>query len=317
MIVSIALAAYAGLLAIGLPGLIARSKRLRAAPRLSMATWLAGCGSTIAAATLSGLQLAFPTHTIGDGLAALVSACTEILAGHPPPPATRPAVMLAGLTVSGLILLRLGYVTAVVVWTGWRGRRAHRAALRLIGQEDPLLGAVVVPHAEPGVYCVPGRRPMTVVTTGALAALGHRELAAVLAHERAHVRGRHHLLLAAALAASRAFPRLPLFREAGSAVPHLVELLADDAAARRHDRHVIASALVALARSATPLTALGAGGETAIARVTRLLAPAPPAPSRRDRVVGIACLGGLVAGPAFVSLTPSLLAFLLACPVFR
>ncbi|TMR95749.1 M56 family metallopeptidase [Nonomuraea basaltis] len=316
MTVAIALAAYTALIAFGLPGLITRSKRLRAAPRLSIATWLAGCGSAVAAATLSGLQLAFPTHTIGDELAALVTACTDMLAGHPPPRTMRPVVVLAGLAVSGLAVIRLCYVMAAVLWTGWRDRRAHRAGLRLAGRVDARLGAVVVPHAEPGAYCVPGRRPTIVVTTGALGALDRRQLAAVLAHERAHVRGRHHLLLTAALVAARAFPRLPLFREAGSAVPHLVELLADDVAARRHDRRVIASALVTLVRATTPLTALGAGGATAVARVMRLLSPAPPARSRSDTVVGLACLGGLLAGPAFASLLPSLVTFLLSCPAF-
>jgi Zn-dependent protease with chaperone function len=46
------------------------------------------------------------------------------------------------------------------------------------------------------LYCVPGRLPTIVVTTGALAVLEPEQLAAVLAHERAHLAGRHHLLLA-------------------------------------------------------------------------------------------------------------------------
>ncbi|CAM5509976.1 M56 family metallopeptidase [Streptomyces tanashiensis] len=54
------------------------------------------------------------------------------------------------------------------------------------------------------------------------------QLAAALAHERAHIAGRHHLLVAAAEAFAAVFPRLPLARHGGSAVPLLLEMAADE-----------------------------------------------------------------------------------------
>lgn len=51
-------------------------------------------------------------------------------------------------------------------------------------------------HLEPAAYCVAGRYPTVILTTGALRALDPDQLDAVLAHERAHLAGHHHRLLA-------------------------------------------------------------------------------------------------------------------------
>lgn len=102
------------------------------------------------------------------------------------------------------------------------------------------------------------------------------ELAAVLAHERAHVRARHHLVVAAAAGLARAFPKVPLLRDAALAIPSLVEMAADDSASRCTDRNRVATALLALAGTAAPVAALAAGGPGALRRVQRLLRPSAP-----------------------------------------
>lgn len=117
----------------------------------------------------------------------------------------------------------------------------------------------MVDYDERLAYCLPGRKGHAVITTGALASLAPEQVAAVLAHEQAHLRGRHHLVLAAAEALALAFPRLPLFEQARIEVARLVELLADDVAARRHPRIHIAAALIRLATGRVPAFALGAG----------------------------------------------------------
>ncbi len=68
------------------------------------------------------------------------------------------------------------------------------------------------------------------------------QLAAVLAHERAHQAGRHHLLLSLAAVPAAAFPRVPAFRMARDEVARLSELAADDAAAARSPRLTMAEA---------------------------------------------------------------------------
>ena len=108
----------------------------------------------------------------------------------------------------------------------------------------------------------------------------------MLAHERAHLRGRHHLMLTAATALARAFPALPLLARASAELAVLAEMTADDHAARRHSASDLAAALVTLAGAGSRSTALAAGGPAAIARIQRLLAPPaqPGLPARAARL---------------------------------
>jgi len=119
----------------------------------------------------------------------------------------------------------------------------------------------------------------------------------VLAHERAHQRGRHHLLVALAGSLAAAFPRVRAFRQGHEQVARLAELLADDAAAAVSPRLRVAEALLALAAPApAAAAALGAGGSATGARVRRLIAA--PAPIGRARTaVGMLTVAALAAFP--------------------
>src|SRR5260370_1182733 len=86
---------------------------------------------------------------------------------------------------------------SAAVRRGKRGTGAHAEAARMTGRRRPgVSAAVVLDAAQRVAYCVPGRRPTIVVTSAALAVLDPAQLPAVLAHERAHLAGRHHLLIA-------------------------------------------------------------------------------------------------------------------------
>ncbi|WP_198540080.1 M56 family metallopeptidase, partial [Streptomyces sp. CT34] len=139
-----------------------------------------------------------------------------------------------------------------------RERAGHRVVLDMVGRSDIERGVVVLESDERAVYCLPGRRRRTVVTTGTLRALDDVQLAAVLAHERAHLAERHTLVLA--WSDALAFPRIPLFRDARAEVARLVELRADDVAATSPGRRAVAEALLQIAsgrtRHAAPAAAL-------------------------------------------------------------
>ncbi|ACZ83083.1 M56 family metallopeptidase [Streptosporangium roseum] len=306
MTAAVVLALYAVVAVVTLPRLLIRGELAERAPRLAIAVWLAACTSAVASVILSALAAAVPATVIGHGLAEFFEACAAMLSHGAPltSPGTRAALLGAAV-----IAARITYCGAAILVRARRERRQHAGMLNIIGRHDGELDAVVLDHDEAAVYCLPGRKGRAVITTAALRSLAPEQVAAVLAHEQAHLRGRHHLVLAAAEAFHRAFPGLPLFTRARSEVARLVELLADDVAARRHSRIHIAAALVRLATGRAPAFALGAGGETALTRVKRMLNPAAPL-GHRERIAGLSAVVLLLAGPAAVAATPGLRSFL-------
>jgi bla regulator protein blaR1 len=185
--------------------------------------------------------------------------------------------------LGAVLALWLLTVLAVSFASVLRDRRRHRQIVDLVGRPGPGLGTLVLDHAVALAYCVPGVRPRVVVTDSALRLLAEDELAAVLAHERAHVRGRHDLVVQPFVAWQSTFPFLRPAAQATRAVALLVEMLADDAASQRTGPDAVAAALARLGASRLPEGALGAGGSTLAVRVRRLLEPAPAL--RRDAVL--------------------------------
>ena len=152
-------------------------------------------------------------------------------------------------------------------------------------------------------YALPGRPPRIVATTGMLAALSAPERAALLAHERAHLAGRHHLLLAAAEYAAACHPALRPLR--GALGYHLERLADECAAAEVGDRALTARAIgrAALAAAGAPpaprprLAPAAAGGPVP-RRVRALLTPAPPHHRRAVRTLAALALAGCLAATA-------------------
>ena len=149
-----------------------------------------------------------------------------------------------------------------------------------------------------------------ILTTGAVQALDPSQLDAVLAHERAHLTGRHHRLLAMARIGREVLPFLPLMRDAEEQVARLVELHADDAATRARDPHLLATALVVLAAGASPASALAAGATDSVQRIHRLLGPGEPLGRVRRRLLRVAAVAFALT-PVLLALTPAMLALAL------
>ena len=278
---ALVLAGYAAVAGFAAPALLRRGWPARA-PRLAIAVWLALVASGLASAVAAALALVVPMP---------LTWTAKSMTG-----AAQPALAaVTGLLLAGAIVARAGWCVGGALRGGRRERREHAAFLAVAGRADHGLGAVVLDQDAPGAYCLPGG-PAPVVSAGALAVLRPGQLQAVLAHERAHLRGRHHAMLTWTSALGRAFPMVPLLAQAGAQLAMLAEMAADDAAARRHAPGDLAAALVILARAGAGSTALAAGGPAALARVERLLRPP----------------GGRAAGLGALALIPPvLLAFLL------
>ena len=263
MTAALVLSGYAAVLtAVGLWWLPRASWPLRA-PRAGIAVWQALTVTVIMSAALAGLALAVPA---ADGI--LHACMTAFRAQYATPGAVVEGA--AGAVLALAILGRAAWCSCGALADSARRRASHDDALTLVGRPGPVPGVVLIEHDQPAAYCLPGR-PRIVLTTGALRCLDGRQLDAVLEHERAHLAARHHLVLALAAGLRRAFPRFRLFAIAAGQITCLVEMAADDAAARRADRLALAAALLAMATARTPAGALGAGGTAAALRVRRLI----------------------------------------------
>jgi Zn-dependent protease with chaperone function len=210
------------------------------------------------------------------------------------------AVRLTCLAAGLALLASLCWVLVAASAAALQARRRQRALLTLLAHGDPKVpGALVVDYPNAAAYCLPGLRSQIVVSVGTLKLLGRGELAAVLAHERAHLRERHDLVLLPFIALLRAFPKSATCTDAHRAVALLIEMLADDHALRARPAHELVSALVRFGTAGTcpaPAGTLAAGEGEVAARVTRLMQPVRPLPT--TAVLAI-CLAAalLVAAP--------------------
>ncbi|RZU30695.1 M56 family metallopeptidase [Blastococcus saxobsidens] len=273
-------------------------------PRLAVGAWQAASVSVLVSVVLAGLALLVPAGVVADGLASILDACAATIAAVYGSPGQLTAV-LVGVLLSGGVLLRLGWVAVRSRLRDRRERRRLRGGLLVGARREQSLGAVVLESDHAAAFCLPGRRRAVVVTTAALRLLSADELSAVLAHERAHLRGRHHLAVGAARILDRAFPGVPLFSRSRAETERLVELLADDAAARQVNRVEVASALVTLAGMRAPAAALAAAQGAGALRVTRLLRPAAPL-GAAQRMAAVTAAVLVVTGPVALAAWPLL-----------
>lgn len=186
-----------------------------------------------------------------------------------------------------LVILGIGVLVWTrfwwAAWTVYRETQARRRRQRhlvdLLGEADGMAPALrILSEQTPIAYCVPSiASPRIVVSQGTISTLSTAEYAAVLEHERAHVRRRHDLVLEAFTVLHRAFPRVLRTDAPLRQSQIMVELLADDAARRSCGDAPVAGAIVALAGSPTPAGALGVGGAASV-RMSRLQRPDPRNP---------------------------------------
>jgi Zn-dependent protease with chaperone function len=271
-------------------------------PRLAMTLWLVLPVSFLAAVVLAILAatgllpLTWPASPPGGD---------RMLAGPVVPGG--PAITVAGLLLAAAVVLRAAGCMALELYQGRRSRREHAALVAATGHPGHEPGVAVVDYSAPAAYCLPGGRHQIVISAGALAALTAGQLSAVLSHERAHLRCRHHLILGLATALGRAFPHVPLLTQAEPQLAVLAEMTADDAALRRHGCDDLAAALVVLASAGARPAALAASGPEAIVRLQRILATQ----DSRTGPARLAAIAGLIP-PVTIACLPLLLA---ACDV--
>lgn len=312
---ALALMLFAVILAWPVPILLAGAAWPVTAPGLALALWqsiaLAGGVSMIGSLLVAGL-IPFGATPV----TALAALAGHVAAGTLPAGATLGGVMALclALILGAHLLLNLG----ATFFRAERQRRRHHALIGLLS--DPLPddreGTRVIDHAAPVAYCLPGgTRSATVLSRGLLLLLDADQLRGVVAHERAHLRQQHHLVLLAFKSWHSALPWFPIANRAENAVALLVEMMADDQARREVDDPTLARAiaLVGTAHLAgvagapparTPAGALddGPAADLVGPRVNRLTG-APGVLGALGRAAVLAATAGLLVTPAVLLLT--------------
>jgi hypothetical protein len=243
-------------LSLVVPGPLAAARWPDRAPAAAVVLWQA--------ITLTGVLCA-----LGVVLAAPEELVRAVGTGRP----VATAALVGALVVAAVIVIRLLASLVAVVHRSRARRARHRTLVDLLDRAErrpahAVEGLRVLDGALPLAYCVPGREPRVVLSGGALEVLDDAQIAAVLAHEQAHLRHRHEIVRESFTAFYRAVPpplrsRVPL-----DAVHLLLEMVADDAAGRRTDPAVVRAALERLADEGGD-----AAGHDRRRRLDRLAAP--------------------------------------------
>jgi Zn-dependent protease with chaperone function len=197
-----------------------------------------------------------------------------------------------GICLACWLLAVMGTTTARTL----RARRRHCDLLDVLATPWPAVpGAHVLDHAVPVAYCLPGRRARLVLSVGTLEALDPAQVVAVLAHERAHLRERHDLVVLPFVAWGATAPFVPGMVQAQVAVAALIEMRADDVAAA-HTRPVELACALRTVGGAAPAAALGSFASALDRRLARITAPPAPLPGPVRALVRLAA-AALVALP--------------------
>lgn len=282
-------------------------------PRLAAALLLA----TAALWVLTLLALGPMLSWVNDGPAVLTGTagevCQRCLASANPFGGTTmttvvPTVALLGVPLlGGAVLMAVGGAEV-----RRRRRRTVQVAAGLAGTPTTVLGhqVLLVPDDRAQVFALPARHGGIILSEGCRTTLAPEELAAVLAHEEAHLRQHHHLISLLTAALVRPLGWVPLLAAVRSALPLYLEIAADDAARRSVGTPALASALLRLGRREDSVS-FGAGTAEALHaagpdRIRHLVCP-PEAGGRGPAVAVAALLAGLAVVNAAVHL-PLLLA---------
>ncbi|MCA2247888.1 M56 family metallopeptidase [Mycobacterium intracellulare] len=282
MSVAVCLLLYSFAVATLSPWVLPRLTHAGTVPRLGVAAWLvvmvSVVASWLAATGFLIVSLVRYWHQPGRLATACSGSLQRLVDGGAAAALQVALLVLAVAAVSALSTL--GWRWGNALWRARAQNRRHAERARVIGRRIDGVDAVVVDAPERAAYCVAGPPDTVVVTSAALDSLTDPNLQAVLAHERAHLAGRHHYVLAFARALAVAIPGVPLFSTADREISLLLEMAADDAAARRYGSLTLLDALLALSVDAlAPEGAFGATGIDVLARAQRLAAP----PAARNR----------------------------------
>ena len=244
MTLALTLGLAAALIAVLMPRLLLRPLATTA-PRSMVALWLGSIAAFFLLAVSAVVVAAWPRHAPGESLTDVWIRCLSS-AQHTMRPWVTEIIISVAVAVASYIAVRVAIVSS----------RHRRSRLQLLdyhhdivtvlartGQQDGPYPILWLDHPLPFAYSIAGNPGFVVATEGLKKCLTSSEAQAVLDHERAHLNGRHHRILAVCEVLACALPFVPLMTQAPTAIAALVELDADQTAATASGAAVLRSAL--------------------------------------------------------------------------
>jgi beta-lactamase regulating signal transducer with metallopeptidase domain len=231
--------------------------------------------------------IAAPTVLRAAGVESVADACHRVLG-----PVLPGGAVTGWLTASVSVAL-MGAARA----SRARSRRAQRDA-RIepwLGEHQQLADAtvVVLPTDTVVAYATTGAPPQVVLSRGLAAALSTDELDAVVAHELAHLRNRHHRDLVLATAIDATLGWVPGVRASTGALRLSIERWADEEVAEHPGaRECIRRALLKTTETLLGPVPAFTAAFTLVARLDALAVPLPT-PDLRQRALVFGPLAGL------------------------
>ena len=238
-------------------------------PTILLTGWMLSTVGLVASAVATVGLFALPADDHpATGIFGLAGGCwTALSSGYLP--GWREGMAAFSVVGAAGIAARLAWATA-----GWHRRRRdhapHVAQLRLLAAGTPPLEPLWVRDNRPLAMSIGGRPGVILMSDALRSQLTPEAVAATLEHERAHLRGRHHVLIAIVDTLAAALPAVPLLRAAPPAIRELIELAADAQAARRCGPAAVGEALSRLTGQPTSPIGLAMAGGLTHARLVRL-----------------------------------------------
>lgn len=315
MLIALVLILGALLVAWTAPGLLQRRLHTGTDPQILLVTWGALVGGTLFSFALAASLVLLPGHGAALHAVSLIHRCWTAVS-HGSVPRFDEIAGLIAVTLAALATARCG--TGLLRHARQRRmlHRKHLDLLRILTGDPAARSSLLwldVPH--PVAYSVAGRPSLVVASNELRRQLPHQAVAAVLAHEHAHLRGRHHLMVALAEALAAALPWLPLMQRSPRLVRALVEVSADSVAARSHGADAVRSALLSMTPPPTPAHGLAMARDCITLRLN-LLSTHRPEHTRLQRSLRIGLAGAIgVFVPTLASAAFLAAGILTSCPV--
>jgi Zn-dependent protease with chaperone function len=277
-----------------LVGWLAPRRLVRLAdPVVALVAWLVSVVAVITTAAVAMVLLLLPDH--GLGVVTALHHCWHSVQ-HGTAPAVEEVSGLTGAALLTALLVRVAVVGRRTARQRAQEGRRHLDVLRIAARREagphPTLW---LEHDRPLAFSLAGKPGVVVATDGLHRHLTPEQVQAVLTHERAHLDGRHHLLVTIGDVVAATLPFLPLFKRAATAIREFVEMAADTAAVRAHGADNVRVALLRVAGHGAPGSALAMSRDAVETRLARLQQRrGAPNPTRRLLSYGLAGAAAMV-----------------------